>query len=56
MPVVINEFEVVVPNDQEHQAGQPQPAREPGPAPLSPQDLIDVMRHHAERMARIRAT
>ena len=55
MAVIINEFEVVVDEPQE----EPEPGREremtsPLPA-LVPLDVVDVVRRHRERLARLHA-
>lgn len=56
MAVIINEFEVVV---DEAQSGttpgsRPVPGAVAQAAP-SPQDIADILRHRAERMARLEA-
>lgn len=50
MAVVINEFEVVVEKPQQQQE---QPVAMPQPAQLAPRDVADIVRHQAERLARL---
>ncbi len=56
MPVIINDFEVVIdPGEISDQGGveeeaQPQP---PAQQPFSPQDVEDIVRRQAERMCRV---
>ncbi len=56
MSVIINEFEVVVEPPAESAANQPTPTESaPTSLALTPQDIRDIIRHQAERRARIRA-
>jgi hypothetical protein len=55
MGVIINDFEVVVGPPAEPAAGEPTPAAASPPPALAPQDIVDVIRHQAERAARVRA-
>lgn len=54
MSVVINDFEVVAepPPDSGNAPAEGAPAASPGP---TPQDIRDIVRQQAERMARVRA-
>lgn len=55
MGVIINDFEVMMePPPAPADSAPRTPAAAP-PAPLAPQDMVDVIRHQGERQARIRA-
>jgi len=55
VPVVINEFEIVVePPEPQRGAGEEQ-AEPPAPNPLRPEDILAAVRVHEERMRRLRA-
>jgi hypothetical protein len=58
MPVVINEFEVVTEPQMPKPAEgtQPSDAKKPGQMQAStPHDIGQIIRHHRERIARVRA-
>lgn len=56
MPVVINDFEVVVPPErpEDRRSGQTG-SQQSGVQPLTPAQLQDLLRRQAERLARLRA-
>lgn len=55
MSVIINDFEVAPePAAENTQAEGESPAA--AAAAIAPQDILELMRHHAERMARVRAS
>ena len=56
MAVIINDLEVVL-ESAETQAAEPKPASPQPPAtpPLTPGDLDGILRHQADRAARVRA-
>lgn len=55
MPVVINDFEVVVPQERPDDGRPGQAGQQPGAQPLTPAQLQDLLRRQAERLARLRA-
>ncbi len=55
MAVIINDFEVVPEAQTQTPAAAETEAVPAAAEALTPQDLYDIMRRHAERMARIRA-
>lgn len=56
MPVIINEFEVVVDQPPQQQGVQTQAqAGAAAPASLNPQAVFDLLRHQAGRMLRLKA-
>jgi hypothetical protein len=57
MPIIINEFEVVVePPPREHSTpDEHRDAESQPPHPLRPEHIVEVMRVHYERMERVRA-
>jgi hypothetical protein len=55
MPVVINEFEVVVDQPQANQQRPEQANQQPAPAVTAQVQLQEILRRQAERMARLRA-
>jgi hypothetical protein len=55
MAVIINEFDVQVQPPEERPQGEAEPAEEAPAVALRPQELADVLRHQAERRARLRA-
>lgn len=55
MPIVINDFEIVVePPKTREQA--PAPDATPASPPLRPADIVQIMRRQRERTERVRAT
>lgn len=54
MPVIINEFEVVVDAAPQSDGAQPQ-AQPAGSGSINPQAVLDLLRHQAERLARLKA-
>jgi hypothetical protein len=57
MSVIINELEVVVETPTEPATAEPSQQEQETPLapPMAPQDVGDIMRHHAQRIARLRA-
>ena len=59
MAVIINDFEIVIEQQQEPPEGTGETAPPPSPEttgpPLTPMDIKDVFRQQMERFARIRA-
>lgn len=54
MGVIINEFEVVAGDPPQHAAQREQPAAAQANI-LSPREIAEIIRHRAERMARVEA-
>ena len=54
MPVVIREFEVVAEPQIRNDAGLTTQAQ-PGSTGPTPQDMVRIIRHQLERLARVRA-
>lgn len=54
MAVIINEFEVVGSDAPERPVQGSQPAARP-PETLSPREIAEILRHRAERLARVAA-
>ena len=52
MPVIINEFEMVVEPPSQNQTSNTQP---PAPPQMTPQDIDRVMEHLKQRRARLHA-
>ena len=56
MPIIINDFEVVVDEPSQPAEDTAAPAPQPAPAPmLTPQDLQQIARHQLNRQIRLRA-
>ena len=57
MPIVINEFEVVVepPPRERSTPDESRDEESSRPHPLRPEHIVEVMRVHYERMERVRA-
>ena len=58
MPVLIDEFEVVVKQDAAPPASAEEAAAgggKPAPASPRPRDVVGILRHHHERALRVRA-
>lgn len=56
MPVIINDFEVVVDEPSQPAEDTAAPSSQPAPAPmLTPQDLQQIARYHLSRQIRVRA-
>lgn len=56
MPVIINDFEIVVePPEPRGGSSDEERAAPPEPNALAPEDIVQVMRLHEERMRRLRA-
>lgn len=57
MPIVINEFEVLVepPPRQRSTPDENRQAESAQPHPLRPEHIVEVMRVHYDRMERVRA-
>lgn len=55
MPIVINDFEVLVEPPPTGQAAPPAPAPAEGGPRIKPRDIVAVMRVHRERRRRVHA-
>lgn len=56
MPIVINDFEVVVePPKSQGQTNNTEAAPAPPPPNLRPADIVQILRRQHERMERVRA-
>jgi hypothetical protein len=55
MSVIINEFEVDIEPKNEEGKGRTKPPESQSVPSLTPQDIRNLIRHHAERAFRIRA-
>lgn len=55
MSVIINEFEIVPEQQGQETAVSPQPSAPSSPPPVSPIDIVDVLRRQSDRLNRIRA-
>ncbi len=54
MPVIINDFEVVV-EEPPARAPANAPAQEAPPQPLRPEDMERIRRHYVQRLRRVHA-
>ena len=54
MPVIINDFEVVVEEPPARDGGNT-PAQNAPPSPLRPEDIERIRRHYVQRLRRVHA-
>jgi hypothetical protein len=55
VPIVINEFEIVVDRPEVPPPGVAPPLPAPEPPAPAPDDIVRVLRRHRERLERVRA-